>query len=557
MIAGWWAVLACADRGPTASAARATDSDPTVGTDSDTDTDSDADSDVDGDTDADSDADADTDTDASTADTAAPFTVVTATPERMVATVGPAGGVLTIDAATLTIPAGAVQGAATVELAATAEVPPRGYPPQSPVVAVTFDGAALDPAATLAFAGAFVDPATYVAAGSDPYRQQAASASVPVAEAARAFVGDPRHDPYPPPEATAVGAVPAFVAAGHVGRTTVSCDGGQTWASERSFDVEGSAAVCGVPAPVRCYETACDYRDAAGACQTAASCDCDHHPGANHGVAIGVDGMVASFGWGQPGGLQHSGDGAAWREVVSGTSFGWVIEGSGVYLAGQRLGTLRSTDGLTWSPAADPPLTLSDGSTDWHVRKAGYAHYGTGRWVFVGNEDTAISEDGGLSWWRPAAPPTACAGASGGFAYGNGTILLGGDGATVCASADGGETWALADLGGDLDAGVVFDGASFVAWTGWPTYLRLTSPDGEQWSSTPRIDTFDLGSVAADPTTGVLVAENGGWAAWYEDQRLYRSTDGGLSWVAATSYTPGHDLRDLQFGWIPSGGACP
>jgi hypothetical protein len=131
----------------------------------------------------------------------------------------------------------------------------------------------------------------------------------------------------------------------------------------------------------------------------------------------------------------------------------------------------------------------------------------------------------------------------------------------VCTSHDGGETFTevVLDPGNTLDANVVFDGEQFVAFTEWPTYLRHTSVDGLVWSSTPMVDQVDLGSVAANPLTGTLVAESGGWMRWYDQQVMYRSDDAGLTWVAldASAFSGGHDLRDLQFGFVAPGGACP
>src|SRR5262245_52167588 len=69
------------------------------------------------------------------------------------------------------------------------------------------------------------------------------------------------------------GLVPVFVAQGHVGRTTISCDDGRTWVGNRSDDDS-----------IRCFS----------------GVDCDHHPGAAHGVVFGHGWFFATFGWGQP-----------------------------------------------------------------------------------------------------------------------------------------------------------------------------------------------------------------------------------------------------------------
>jgi hypothetical protein len=254
----------------------------------------------------------------------------------------------------------------------------------------------------------------------------------------------------------------------------------------------------------------------------------------------------------------RSDDGVTWSPVVEGTAFGWVIYGHGTYLAGQRYSPQRSTDGgQTWTVSVDPAMTLADGGTDYHVRKAGFAPYGSGRWIFVGNEDVILSSDAGDSWWHPVVVPRSCAGANGGVAYGNGTLVIGSGTDIACASADGGETWAEVSVTGStsLSTPVVWDGSQFVVWSESDD-MRWTSPDGESWTGAPIATPIDFGSVAANPETGTFVAESGGWMRWYEQQSMYRSTDG-LTWTEITGFPGGHDLRDLQFGHLAPSATCP
>jgi hypothetical protein len=70
--------------------------------------------------------------------------------------------------------------------------------------------------------------------------------------------------------------VPVFVAQGHQGRITRSCDDGQTFPFDHSNDDE-----------FRCFIDA--------------EHDCDHSELAGRGLAFGQGSFVAAWGWGHPG----------------------------------------------------------------------------------------------------------------------------------------------------------------------------------------------------------------------------------------------------------------
>ena len=80
--------------------------------------------------------------------------------------------------------------------------------------------------------------------------------------------------------------VPIVVAQGFVGRTTISCDDGQTWIANRSFDIEGNNLVCGDTTPVKCGTTPCKMVWTDGTCSQEDVCDCVHGTGYSKGVAI-------------------------------------------------------------------------------------------------------------------------------------------------------------------------------------------------------------------------------------------------------------------------------
>src|SRR5262249_45753343 len=110
--------------------------------------------------------------------------------------------------------------------------------------------------------------------------------------------------------------VPIVVAQGLVGRTTISCDDGQTWIANRSFDIEGNDLVCGDTTPIRCEMSSCRMVWTDGSCQQEDVCDCLHGTGYAKGVAIAKNQILANFGWGWPGAVLRSEDGGSWNVTL-------------------------------------------------------------------------------------------------------------------------------------------------------------------------------------------------------------------------------------------------
>ena len=342
--------------------------------------------------------------------------------------------------------------------------------------------------------------------------------------------------------------VPMFVAQGHAGRTIISCDDGMTWVGNRSDD---DAYPCFSDAPH----------------------DCDHHPGAGRGIDYGNGYFVATFGWGKPGSIRRSKNGVDWEPVLEGKTFAGIAFDGTVFLAGERPPQVSDGSGAMWAPGGDLDSPV------WNTRRTGFAPHDGGRFLiaFGGNEgnDLNVSKDRGATWARPTTLPGACAGDiqwSGGFAYGNGVIVVLGGTGVACRSLDGGDTWTQSDIGGDVDARLLWNGDAFVTWGRDASYdsMRYTSPDGADWTATP----IEVRKKNPDGTTqtgpgpilgavtrsdkGTYVAVHGGWGDWYEKQRFYRSTDG-VTWdeLPAGSFVGSHPVQFIVHGLGEKSAVCP
>ena len=319
--------------------------------------------------------------------------------------------------------------------------------------------------------------------------------------------------------------MPIFVAQGHVARTTISCDGGQSWINERSDD---DALVCWVPPNNEP--------------------DCDHHPGAGRGVAIGNGWIVATFGWGPPGGVRRSQDGVSWETVIEGTTFGGVAYGNGVFMAAANEPRRSLDDGASWETLAPIGLGVN-------IRRFAFVDHDGGKFVISGDNATvAISSDGGDSWQLPTLPAGCGANiqTDGGIAAGNGTLLiLGGDG-IACSSTDG-VNWTSSNLNSNIGSALVFNGSEFMAWNNGTAF---SSPDGQAWTETPMNQNYNIGPAAYG--NGAYVAVRGGWQTWYTDQEFYRSDDG-INWtlLPAGNYVGGHPMRAVTFGQSADSFNCP
>lgn len=354
---------------------------------------------------------------------------------------------------------------------------------------------------------------------------------------------------------TASGGVPVFFGAGDVGRTTFSCDLGESWEGNRSFDLEGDDDVCGEVQPITCYDDAsgCQFLNG-DACQaTGNNCDCDHHPGAVQGIAYGDGWWVATWGWGPPGSVRRSQDGMTWETVVDGTTYGGLAYGNGTFMVGSRNPRVSSDGGATWTDAAPADFEAANGETIYNLRQLAFAPAHGGHFVAIAtsgdNRDILISSDEGASWWRPAERPDACLQSNRGILSSDDTIVLLGSGGDACTSDDGGQTWTTHAVGADGPG--VWDGEQF--WW-WGNGMAYTSTDGQQWSSEAMTPSLGLGTVAVDPSSGTFVAVRGGWQNWYDRQEFYRSADG-VNWevLDGGAFEGSHRIRHIAFADSESG----
>lgn len=342
-----------------------------------------------------------------------------------------------------------------------------------------------------------------------------------------------------------------FVASGHVGRTTISCDDGRTWVGNRS-DEDGFT----------CF--------VAGGNPDGGSEDCDHNAGAGHGVVFSNGWFIASYGWGPPGGIRRSADGVNWTQTLSGTTFQGVVEGGGLVFASGRNPRWSRDDGATWDAGSTIDLRGADGGPIYNVRAQGRAD---GVFVVFGNDsdrsDLRVSRDDGATWVRPTSLPPECRVARR-FGSNGGTLLFLTDQGLVCRSVDRGDTFSASDAGGLATEGVEWTGTEFLAWGTLrpPSYtpVAFRSTDGERWTATPLIGRRpdggvgrpELGAVSRSPLTGTFVSVRGTWQNWYARQEFYRSTDG-VTWdfLPAGAFVGSHPLHDIAFGSGAPSAACP
>lgn len=318
--------------------------------------------------------------------------------------------------------------------------------------------------------------------------------------------------------------VGVFVAQGHEGRITRSCDDGLSFAYNHSDDDS-----------FRCF--------------TDAEHDCDHSADAGRGLAFGNGAFVATWGWGHPGKLQRSLDGKAWADVMTETpTFADVAYGNGSFVACGNP-TRVSSDGQIWEMGGKL-------SFDFNYRGIEFVPTAGGLFVVGGesgsNRAISFSKDG-KQWAAAQERPDLCGEQLRGIAGSNDALILVSAKGHVCRSTDG-NTWTFAQVAERFTSPPVWTGSEFWVYAGPKLYQ---SADGTTWTSKD-IDppNLQIGALARSPA-GTLVAANDGWQVWYEKQQFFRSTDG-VHWTVLppTAFTGSHPINFISFGYVPASAAC-
>jgi len=352
--------------------------------------------------------------------------------------------------------------------------------------------------------------------------------------------------------------VPVLVAQGKLGRTIVSCDDGETWIGNHSWDLDGDPLMCGIEQDVTCSQSTCSYLIGMECVQN--TC-CTVGPDAPAGIAFGNDTFATAWGHGVAGPIRTSTNGVDWvTRFMSPPTH--VAFGAGRFVAAASPTTAWSTDGITWTKGGDT------GSKSG-VRTMGFVDYDGGRFVAVAsaggvgepanvNRDIVVSADGGLTWTIASSVPSDCAlGIGGGLVSGNGRVLMADQHGTVCTSTDGGQTWTVSATAQTTIAGSIVSGSNGV-WTGstfafWNNKTMISSPDGVTWTAASLVNATQMGPVART-ASGRFVTVLGAYA-----NQKFMLSDDGVTWSAlpTNAFVQSHPLHRIASGYVDPSPACP
>ncbi len=326
----------------------------------------------------------------------------------------------------------------------------------------------------------------------------------------------------PPPLAD----VAVFLAQGHYGRTTISCDDGKTWVQDRSED---DAA--------RCFT---------------GDLDCDHHAFAARGIAWGDGQIVLTWGWGKPGTLVRSEDAATFVPVLSETpTFADLAFGNGRFVANNSATSISDDGGKTWQAGGPLGIGINTRAIEF-VPQNGGTFIVTGE---SGEQRAIVRSSDGIMWAPASQRPPECGMSVLGVAHGGDVTVIASGKGFICRSPDAGDTWTQVAVAEGFSAPPVWTGSEFFVYQGNVLHRSAT---GEVWTSEPLMPaSTSIGQVARSPG-GTFVAVNDGWMTWYEQQRFFRSTDG-KNWeqLGPGTYVGSHPIYFMAHGTVPAGAGCP
>lgn len=433
----------------------------------------------------------------------------------------------------------AAQQAPTETISTPSAAPAEAYPASSPETPQPTDPASQPPFSSETMApGQVVAPPPAEATAS--VQEPPPLASPEPAELIEPPSTQEPASPLPPsvsPEGVAPSAASpsAFVAQGHLGRTMLSCDGGQTWVANRSDDDTA-----------RCQS---DF-------------DCTHHGSAAKGLAFGGGYVFGTFGWGARGSVRRSANGIEWEtlhsqatpqldahELVGGIAY---LNGALILARGSYADHFVSMDqGETWQASKTP----NNQRLQTVIRRVGFSNFGDGRLIVIGdsNDEFFLSLDQGRTFETPRTLPADCGAnvnAEGGFASNEHRMVVVGRNGNACASTDGGQTWVAGDVGQAVVSALIWNGERFVVYgRGTQHYTE----DGITWNSRATRG-FEHGLSAVAYGKGAYVAT--AHYADYEDQRMLYSEDG-INWEQSSSYPKSHMIEHIAFGPLQASTVCP
>ncbi len=328
----------------------------------------------------------------------------------------------------------------------------------------------------------------------------------------------------PPQVQVPAGMKLVYLAAGHAGRSMMSCDDGQTWINNRT---DPNA----VPD--------------------------DHSPESGRAVDSANGYFYALYGWGYNGTLRRSRDGVNWTVIQSNNWGGGIAAGKDIFFRSvEGGGFYTSTDfGTTLTKINDMNVqNIADKLDHPSISRVNDKLFAPAR-----NQTMAISYDQGKSWTLNTQNLLGVTSNSP-IAEGNGVIISTvydhptGNG-YMSRSVDNGKTWVdinHGNIGGQWANKIVFNGTDFIVWSGGMTWK---SKDGLAWVKIKaKVSGVDVPwywgpLVAYNPVTKMYIGISGE----NQDQKIYRSTDA-INWtpIDQTKYITGNALFLITLGPMES-----